>query len=116
MSEVNRVITLAARPVGFPKETDFELIEETKPAPGDGQFLVRTKFVSVDPYMRGRMNEQRAYADPFEIGEGIYGGAVGEIVESSNDTFEVGGYVQGMGGWRDYAVCEGRGGCPGVEW
>ena len=107
MSEVNRVITLAARPVGFPKETDFKLIEETKPAPGDGQFLVRTKFVSVDPYMRGRMNEQRAYADPFEIGEGIYGGAVGEIVESNNDTFEVGGFVHGMWGWRDYAVCEG---------
>ena len=71
MSEINRVITLAAHPVGFPSETDFKLIEEPKPAPGDGQFLIRTRFVSVDPYMRGRMNGQRDYADPFEIGKGI---------------------------------------------
>ena len=107
MSEVNRVITLAARPVGFPRETDFKLIEEPKPAPGDGQFLIRTRFVSVDPYMRGRMNEQRGYADPFEIGEGINGGAVGEIVESNHDRLKVGCFVHGMWGWQDYAVCEG---------
>jgi len=107
MSEVNRVFTLAARPVGFPSEADFELIEEPKPAPGDGQFLVRTRFISVDPYMRGRMNEQRGYADPFEIGKAIYGGAVGEIVESNHDRFKVGGFVHGMWGWQDYAVCEG---------
>ncbi len=107
MSQVNRVITLAARPVGFPKETDFELTEEPKPIPGNGQFLVRTKFVSVDPYMRGRMNEQRSYADPFEIGQGIYGGAVGEIVESDHDSYQVGAFVHGMWGWKDYAVCEG---------
>ena len=107
MSEVNRVFTLVARPVGFPRETDFELIEEPKPTPGDGQFLVRTKFVSVDPYMRGRMNEQRSYADPFEIGKVIYGGAVGEIVESDHDRYQVGGFVHGMWGWQDYAVCEG---------
>ena len=107
MSEVNRVLTLAARPVGFPRETDFKLIEEPKPAPGDGQFLIRSTFISVDPYMRGRMNEQRSYADPFEIGEGIYGGAVGEVVESNNDSFKVGGFVHGMWGWRDYAVSDG---------
>ena len=75
--------------------------------PGDGQFLIRTRFVSVDPYMRGRMNEQRSYADPFEIGKGIYGGAVGEIVESNNDDFKVGRFVHGMWGWRDYALSEG---------
>jgi len=107
MSEVNRVHTLAARPAGFPKESDFALIEQPRPSPGDGQFLIRTRFVSVDPYMRGRMNEARGYADPFEIGKTIYGGAVGEIVESNNDRFNVGGFVHGMWGWQDYAVSDG---------
>ena len=107
MSEANRIFTLAARPVGFPKESDFELIEEPRPVPGDGQFLIRTRFVSVDPYMRGRMNEQRSYADPFEIGKPIYGGAVGEIVESTNENFPIGGFVQGMWGWQDYALSDG---------
>ncbi|MCH8203793.1 MAG: NADP-dependent oxidoreductase [Candidatus Hydrogenedentes bacterium] len=112
MPEVNRVYTLAARPVGFPKETDFKLTEQPKPAPGDGEFLIRTRFVSVDPYMRGRMNEARGYADPFEIGKTIYGGAVGEIVESNNDNFKVGGFVHGMWGWQDYAVSDGKGVFP----
>ena len=107
MSEVNRVLTLAARPIGLPKESDFNLIEEPTPTPADGQFLIRTRFVSVDPYMRGRMNAQRSYADPFEIGKPIYGGAVGEIIESNNDRFEVGGFVHGMWGWQDYAVSDG---------
>jgi NADPH-dependent curcumin reductase CurA len=107
MSDVNRVFNLAARPVGFPRETDFTLVEEPRPAAGDGQFLIRTRFVSVDPYMRGRMNEQRSYAPPFEIGKPISGGAVGEIVESNNDGFQVGGFVHGMWGWQDYAVSDG---------
>ena len=107
MSEVNRVFTLAARPEGFPRETDFALIEEPRPVPAEGQFLIRTRFVSVDPYMRGRMNAQRSYADPFEIGKPIYGGAVGEIVESNNDGFEVGGFVHGGWGWQDYALSGG---------
>ena len=107
MSEINRVLTLAARPVGFPKESDFNLIEEPTPKPADGQLLIKTRFVSVDPYMRGRMNEQRSYAEPFEIGKPIYGGAVGEIVESNNDRFPVGGFVHGMWGWQDYHVSDG---------
>ncbi len=60
MPETNRILTLAARPVGFPKESDFRLIEEPTPVPGDGQFLIKTRFDSVDPYMRGRMNAQRS--------------------------------------------------------
>ena len=59
LSEINRVITLAARPVGFPSETDFKLIEEPKPVPGDGQFLIRTRFVSVDPFIRRRGTDER---------------------------------------------------------
>ena len=107
MPPVNRILTLAARPVGFPKESDFKLIEEPTPVPGDGQFLIKTRYVSVDPYMRGRMNAQRSYADPFEIGKPIYGGAVGEIVESNHDRFKIGGFVHGMWGWQDYAVSDG---------
>ncbi len=107
MPQPNRVLTLAARPVGFPKETDFQLVEEPTPTPGDGQLLIKTRFVSVDPYMRGRMNEQRSYVDPFEIGKPIYGGAVGEVVESNNDRFQVGGFVHGMWGWQDYALSDG---------
>ena len=81
MPEVNRVFTLAARPVGFPKESDFKLIEESMPAPGDGEFLIQNRYLSVDPYMRGRMNEARGYADPFQIGGGVTAGAVGECME-----------------------------------
>ena len=109
MPEVNRVFTLAARPVGFPKESDFKLIEESMPAPGDGEFLIQNRYLSVDPYMRGRMNEARGYADPFQIGEAIYGGAVGEIIESNNNNFKVGGIVHGRWGWQDYAVSDGKG-------
>ena len=107
MSEVNRVFTLAARPAGFPKESDFNLIEEPKTAPGSGEFLIRTKFMSVDPYMRGRMNAQHGYAESFEIGKAVYGGAVGEIIESNNDKFSAGGFVHGIWGWQDYHVSDG---------
>ncbi|MCH7959544.1 MAG: NADP-dependent oxidoreductase [Candidatus Hydrogenedentes bacterium] len=107
MSEQNRQINLAARPVGFPKESDFALAESPKPTPGDGEFLVHTKYVTVDPYMRGRMNEVRAYADPFQIGKVIEGGAVGEIEASSHSDFKVGDIVQGMWGWKDYHVSGG---------
>ena len=109
MSETNRVWTLAARPVGFPKESDFALTEEAKPTPGDGQLVIQTRYVSVDPYMRGRMNEARGYADPFQIGKAIYGGAVGEVVESNNEGFPVGGFVHGMWGWQDYHLSDGKG-------
>ena len=107
MSEICRTLTLAARPVGFPKESDFALIEQPTPEPADGQLLIKTHYVSVDPYMRGRMNAQRSYAAPFEIGKPIYGGGVGEVIESNNDRFAVGGFVQGMWGWQDYALSDG---------
>ncbi len=107
MSETNRIFTLAARPVGFPKESDFALIEEPAPTPGDSQLLIKTRFVSVDPYMRGRMNAQRSYAPPWEIGKPVSGGAVGEIVESNSERFPVGGFVHGGWGWQDYALSDG---------
>lgn len=107
MSDVNRVITLAAHPQGFPKDSDFNLIEEPVPHLEDGQILIRTKWVSVDPYMRGRMSGQRTYVDPFEIGKVIQGGAVGEIVTSKHPNYNFGEFVTGMWGWQDYCVSYG---------
>ena len=109
MPTVNRQILLAARPVGFPKDSDFRLVEAPLPTPADGQFLVRSIYVSVDPYMRGRMNDVKSYAPPVAIGGLMGGGAVGKVVESRNPTFREGDIVEGMFGWQEYAVSDGQG-------
>ena len=77
---MNRQILLAARPVGFPKDSDFTLVEAPAPTPGDGQILVRSIYLSVDPYMRGRMNDVKSYAPPVQIGGVMGGGAVAKVV------------------------------------
>ena len=100
----SREIRLAARPVGEPKPTDFALAEVDVPAPADGELVVRNVVMSVDPYMRGRMNDVKSYVPPFQVGEALQGGAVGEVVESMADTHKVGDLVLHMQGWRDYAV------------
>lgn len=107
MSETNRQIHLAARPVGFPKESDFKQAEGPKPEAGDGGFIIKTDYITVDPYMRGRMNEVRGYADPFEIDQVITGGAVGTIIESRNGDYKEGDVVHGMWGWQEYAMSSG---------
>jgi NADPH-dependent curcumin reductase CurA len=109
VDEVNRQITLAARPVGFPKESDFKLIETPVPAPGDGEFLVRSIYLSLDPYMRGRMNERRSYAPSVAVGEVMVGEAVGQVVRSQNSQFREGNFVVGSFGWQEYAVSNGEG-------
>ncbi len=109
MADINRQITLAARPEGFPKESDFASVESPVPTPGAGQFLIRTQFLSVDPYMRGRLNGVRTYVDPYEIGGVMGGGAVGSVVASNNPDFNEGDTVLGMWGWQDYAVSDGAG-------
>ncbi len=106
---MNKQVLLAARPTGFPKESDFEMRESAVPAPGDGQFLVGVSYLSVDPYMRGRMNAQRGYADPVAIGEVMVGGAVGKVLESKHEKYRVGDYVVGPFGWQQYAVSDGTG-------
>src|ERR1700683_1911932 len=88
---VNRKFTLAARPVGMPKESDFRLVEAPIPALAEGQILLRTIFLSVDPYMRGRMNGVRTYADPVDIGQLMVGGTVGGVGQSRDPQFKVGG-------------------------
>ena len=94
MSEnTSREVRLKTRPVGLPKESDFELAEVTVGAPGEDEVLIRNLYMSVDPYMRGRMIDRKSYATPFEVGAVMHGGAVGEVVESRADGFQVGDHV-----------------------
>jgi NADPH-dependent curcumin reductase CurA len=104
----NRQIVLAARPQGLPKETDFRRIESDLPAPGEGQFLVKTNYLSVDPYMRGRISEAKSYAEPVALGEVMVGGTVGTVVESRHPRYKPGDVVVGYWGWQEYAVSDGK--------
>jgi NADPH-dependent curcumin reductase len=79
MAMINRQIVLAARPEGMPKPSDFRLVEAPMPQPAEGQLLVKTNYLSVDPYMRGRISEAKSYAEPVEIGQVMVGGTVGGI-------------------------------------
>jgi NADPH-dependent curcumin reductase CurA len=99
---------LKSRPNGVPTHENFELKELSLPEVGEGQVRVRNRWLSVDPYMRGRMNDVKSYVPPFEVGEPMDGGAVGEIVESKAEGFAPGDLVQHMSGWRDEAVIPAR--------
>ena len=101
---MNRRITLAARPVGYPQPTDFALVEEPVPDPGPGEVLVRAHWLSLDPYMRGRMSEARSYAKPTALGETMTAQVVGEVVASEDERYTVGDAVVGQLGWQEYAV------------
>jgi|SRR5215472_9797468 len=105
---VNRQFVLAARPVGMPRESDFTLTEWPVPSLGDGQILLRTLFLSVDPYMRSRITGIRTYADPVDIGQRMIGGTVGQVVESRNVKFRPGELYEGYWGWQEYAVSGGE--------
>ncbi|QUW91097.1 NADP-dependent oxidoreductase [Streptomyces sp. V17-9] len=103
---VNREWHLVTRPVGWPKPEDFALVEAEVPTPRDGQVLVRNLYVSVDPYMRGRMSAAKSYAAPYELGKVMQGGAVGEVVASNAEGFAVGDHVLHFFGWREYAALD----------
>ncbi|MEV8086049.1 NADP-dependent oxidoreductase [Streptomyces nigra] len=105
---INREWHLVSRPVGWPKTEDFALVEAEVPTPGEGQVLVRNKYLSVDPYMRGRMSAAKSYADPYELGKVMQGGAVGEVVESNAEGIAVGDHVLHFFGWREYAALDAR--------
>ncbi|MGE0883182.1 MAG: NADP-dependent oxidoreductase [Blastocatellales bacterium] len=109
MTTMNRQFLLAARPVGMPKESDFNLVESTVPEPAANQFLVRAHYLSVDPYMRGRMNDVKSYAKPVQIGEVMTGGVVGEVVASNHPDYKAGDFAVGQFGWQEYAVTDGAG-------
>ena len=108
MGERNREIRLAARPAGVPKESDFELAETDVPRPADGEVLVRNAYMSVDPYMRSRMNDTKSYVPSFQIGKPLQGGAVGQVVESRSEALAEGDWVNSMLGWREYYVADGK--------
>ena len=95
---------LKSRPEGMPSADNFELKEVDLPTLGDGMIKVRNRWLSVDPYMRGRMNDVKSYVPPFQLDQPLEGGAVGEVVESKAEGFAPGNLVVHMGGWRDEAV------------
>ena len=101
MTLVSREIRLKSRPVGMPTDANFELASVTLPAPGAGEVQVKNLWMTVDPYMRGRMNDVRSYTPPFELGEAMTGGAVGEVVVSNDPSLKVGDLVSSMYGWRE---------------
>ncbi len=96
--------TLASRPQGMPVAANFALVDLGHQPLGDNEVRVRNTWLSVDPYMRGRMNDVKSYTPPFQIGEPMQGGALGEVIESKSDQYKVGDMVQHMGGWRDEVV------------
>jgi NADPH-dependent curcumin reductase CurA len=108
MAEVNRQIRLASRPVGFPKESDFEMVEGPVPEPSEGEVLTRTLFLSLDPYMRGRMSDAKSYSAPVPIGGVMVGRTIGEILASRDSGYAAGDVVVGFGNWQDYAIIRGK--------
>lgn len=106
---VNRRIVLASRPVGKPSSDNFRLERLDVPKPGEGQVLLRTEYLSLDPYMRGRMNAGKSYADPVGVGEVMGGGTVSRVVASRNANFAQGDRVTAYSGWQDYALSDGTG-------
>lgn len=105
----NRKFVLAERPKGEPDDRTLRLETEDVPTPGDGQMLLRNEYLSLDPYMRGRMSAAPSYAAPVEIGEVMVGGTVAEVVRSDVDGFTPGDRVVAFGGWQDYALSNGKG-------
>jgi hypothetical protein len=112
MAETTREIRLASRPVGEPTHDDFDVAELPLPEPGRGEVLIRNAYCSVDPYMRGRMRDVKSYLPPFQVGEVLEGGAVGQVVASNGGRFDEGQWVQHQGGWREHAVSNGDAAYP----
>src|SRR5450755_3822526 len=106
MPTPTREIQLAARPRGLPTAEDFRLVPTELPDPGPGEVLVRNLVMSVDPYMRGRMNDARSYAAPYQVGAAMHGSAVGEVIASTVQGFAVGDTVLHGLGWRTHAVLD----------
>ena len=107
--KISREIRLKNRPVGLPSENDFDLAEVEVPQVRDGEILVQNIYMSVDPYMRGRMYDRKSYVPPFQLDQPLDGGCVGRVIESNNDQFQVGDFILGMSGWREYFLSDGTG-------
>ena len=107
-NNINRQIKLVSRPVNYPMESDFSLVESPMPQPGEGEVLIQSLWLSLDPYMRGRMRDERSYATPVELGQVMVGGVAGRIIQSRTPAFREGEIVEGSLGWQEYAVSDGR--------
>ena len=105
----NHQVRLAARPVGLPKPSDWQLTEEAVPEPGEGEFLVQVQYISLDPAMRGWMNDAKSYIRPVAIGEVMRAGAAGKVIRSKHNGFREGDLVVGGFGVQEYAVSDGKG-------
>ena len=105
----NIQVQLASRPTGWVTEANFKIAETPIPEPKPGQILVRNLWLSLDPYMRGRMSDAKSYSKPVEIGEVMVGGTVSEVLQSSHPKFKVGDFVVGSLGWQLYAASWGDG-------
>jgi NADPH-dependent curcumin reductase len=108
MSERNLQVLLASRPAGWVEESNFRIAESAVPEPKAGEVLVRNEWLSLDPYMRGRMSDAKSYAKAVEIGEVMTGGTAGQVIASKHPDFKVGDHVVGALGWQRYAVSDGK--------
>ncbi len=104
---MNRTILLQQRPIGKPEVSNFKFVEEEKPSIKDGQILLKLTFVSVDPYLRGRMSDAKSYIPPFELNKPVASGSIAEVVESKHPDFAQGDFVSGMLSWQEYQVSNG---------
>ena len=109
MTEINRQILLVSRPLGAASADNFKLVETPLAPLADGEVRVRNHYLSLDPYMRGRMNDTKSYAPPQPLNEVMIGGTVGEVVESKNAAFKPGEKVVGMFGWQEFGTSDGKG-------
>ena len=107
--DVNRKITLASRPHGAPTQENFNLVESAIPVPAQDEMLLRTVYLSLDPYMRGRMNDAKSYADPVALNEVMVGGSICRVEASNLAGFSKGDLVVAFGGWQDYSLSDGEG-------
>ncbi|GGM02370.1 NADP-dependent oxidoreductase [Pseudomonas asuensis] len=105
----NRRIVMASRPQGAPTQDNFRLEREPRPEPKDGEVLLRTVYLSLDPYMRGRMSDAKSYADPMQVGDVMVGGTVCRVESSRHPDYKEGDWVLAASGWQDYAVSNGDG-------
>jgi len=116
---MNKVILLDNRPVGKPALSDFKFISEEMPVADDGEILLKTVYVSVDPYLRGRMNDAKSYVPPFELHKPISSGIIAQVVDSNDSAFKIGDYVSGNLDWKEYQVSTGNGlqliGAPDID-
>src|SRR2546428_1627619 len=108
-ASINRQVLLRSRPSGMPKPSDFDLVESPVPTPGEGEFLCRTIYLSLDPYMRGRISGGQSYGASVEPGQVLVGATVGEVIESRHPGVAQGDLVLGYDGWQAYAVSRGVG-------